>query len=287
MIIPKNWGFEDVAVNTGAYCGKRMLVKEQRRSSIHKHEKKDETLMVGGEGLVWFEMGPEPAKMSGFWMQENDRARVEPGTWHRFTAMRDALLYEFSTHHEDSDVVREVPSGEVPDEEFKVLLGAFVKFSSRARVLEIPEAEAVATALRAAGKVVGFCNGCFDLMHLGHAELLLQAKLRCDVLFVAVNTDESVQKLKGASRPYVDEVGRMGMVASNRYVDYVVRNEKMTCVDAVKAVRPHVYVKTSEHGAEGPEAKEVVAMGGTIDVVDVLPGYKTTRIATKVVQSVR
>ena len=278
MITTKAWGFEDEIANR-EYCGKRIFVREQHRCSIHKHEKKDETFLVA-EGLVWLETGEDKGKLNGTWLSENQRIHVAPGAWHRFTGMRDSLLIEFSTHHDDSDTVRDVVGGKMGDDEYRALYTEFIKQEKRSRLLTVTEAQVVADGLHAEGKTVGMCNGCFDLMHLGHAELLRQAKGRCEVLFVAVNNDESVKSLKGQSRPFVDELGRMGMVESNRFVDYVVEEEGKTCLDVVEAIKPQVYVTTTESGGKGPEAVEVIKQGGTVEVIEMVRGYNTTLIAS-------
>lgn len=280
MITPKAWGFEEEIVNL-EYCGKRMHLKEQYHCSIHHHAKKDETLYVAG-GLVWFESGDDPTNLTGVWMQDGDRIRIRPGTWHRFTGMRDSMMFEFSTHHEDKDSIRHSPSGKRSDGEFRALMADFYRHDSGDRILTPGQAEVIAKSLHADGRLVGMANGCFDLFHLGHNDLLRQAKFRCEVLFVAVNSDAAVTKLKGPKRPFVDEAGRAGMVAANRYVDYVVISDGTTCLDVVDAIKPNVYVTTTEYGDLGPEAREVQKAGGKVEVVPMLAGYNTTRIASNV-----
>lgn len=277
MITAKVWGFEDEIVNV-EYCGKRMVVREQHRCSIHKHDKKDEVLMVQG-GLLWFETGADPDNMTGVWMKDNERIRIRPGTWHRFTGMRDTVIMEFSTHHEDSDSIRHVAGGKMADDEFRVLLINFFKYENQDRIVTPDKAGVLAEAMHGEGRLIGMVNGCFDLMHLGHVELLRQARLRCEVLFVAVNVDTAVRGLKGKNRPFVDEIGRMGMIEANRFVDYVVEAHELTCVDIVAAIKPQVYITTSEYGTTGPEAKEVIKLGGKVEVIDMIKGYNTTLIA--------
>src|SRR6185369_12617502 len=145
-----------------------------------------------------------------------------PGLWHRFTGMRDSVIFECSTHHEDSDSIRHISGGKLSDDEFRSLLTSFFNFENQDRILSPERSGIIAAAHRAEGKKIGMVNGCFDLFHMGHVELLRQARFRCEVLFVAVNNDASVKALKGSSRPHVDEVGRMGVVESCRFVDYVV-----------------------------------------------------------------
>lgn len=278
---PKSWGHEDWIVNTPDYCGKTLFVKQQHRSSIHSHKIKDETLCVR-EGLVWFETGSEPTSLTGVWMRYNDRIRITPGIWHRFTAMQDSEIVEVSTHHEESDSIRHITGGRMSDDEYHSLYMGFIQYESRDIVLPPAVASAVSGQLREEGRRIGLCNGCFDLMHLGHQELLRQAKMRCEVLFVAVNSDASIKQLKTEARPFVDERGRVGMVAASRFVDYVVVSTKATCVDIVKQINPDVYITTAEYGNTGPEAKEVIASGAIVEVVPLIEGYNTTRIARKI-----
>lgn len=281
MITPKNWGHEELIVNTDQYCGKKMLIWEQHRSSIHKHNVKDEVLMVES-GLVWFETGDDPEHMVGQWMSDNQRIRLLPNTWHRFTGMRDSMLLEWSTHHEDSDSIRHSKGGKISDDEYRAMAESFIRFENQDRILTPERAGAIASALRAEGRSIGMVNGCFDLLHLGHIELLRQARTRCEVLFVAVNSDNSVKSLKGKNRPFVDEIGRMGAVESIRFVDYVVEAHETTCVNIVKAIKPDVYCTTTEYSDSGPESKEVLKLGGTVEVIEMIKGYNTTGIASVV-----
>lgn len=280
MITAKAWGFEDEIVNV-EYCGKRMFVNEQHRCSIHKHAVKDEVLMVAG-GLLWFETGSTPEKMNGVWMRDNERIRIMPGTWHRFTAVRDTIIMEFSTHHEDSDSIRHVTGGKVGEDEFRGLLVNFFKHENQDRIITPDRAGIIASGLHEDGRRIGMVNGCFDLMHLGHVELLRQARFRCEVLFAAVNSDSAVRSLKGNTRPFVDEVGRTGMVEACRFVDYVVIANEKTCLDVVNAIKPNVYITTTEYNDSGPEGQEVIKLGGTVEVIDKIKGYNTTAISQAV-----
>lgn len=280
MISGKIWGFEDEIVNL-AYCGKRMFLSEQYRCSVHHHVKKDEVLMVAS-GLVYFEIGDDSANLSGSYMQDNDRIRVKPGQWHRFTGLRDSLIIEFSTHHEDEDSIRATKSGKLGADEYSSLLAGFYERYGNENILTVGKAKVIAQSLKEKGRLIGFCNGCFDLLHMGHVELLRKAKMYCEVLFVAVNSDKAVRELKGENRPLVPELMRLGMVASCRFVDYVVLSDAMTCVEAVKAVSPDVYITTTEHKKGGPEAVEVAKMGGSIETVDMLKGINTSYLASTI-----
>lgn len=285
MITPKSWGFEDEVVNLD-YCGKRMFVREQHRCSVHKHEEKDEVLMVG-EGLVLFEIGPDPGQMTEMYLRQNDRVRVKPGTWHRFTALRDTLIFEFSTHHRDEDSIRKVHGGRLSDEQYRAILAAYVKNENTDSILDEEAAKVIGSALKAEGRVVGFCNGCFDLLHPGHLELLRQARLRCEILFVGVNGDEAVRAQKGDGRPFVGIRGRAAALAATRFVDYVVPVEAPNFLGLVKVIEPSVYVTTSEYGVAGTEARQVRSQGGVVEVIKKLPGYSTTELARRAIAGTR
>jgi D-beta-D-heptose 7-phosphate kinase/D-beta-D-heptose 1-phosphate adenosyltransferase len=152
------------------------------------------------------------------------------------------------------------------------------------KLLGIDDAREIAMGLNKEGRKIGFCCGNFDLIHLGHAELLLQTKQRCEILFVAVNSDESVRKKKGKTRPFVDEAGRANMVACMRFVDYVILNEGLSFAGVIEAVNPQVFVTTTDHG-DSPEAKAAEKIGSKVEVIDLIPGYGTTRIANLVSKS--
>lgn len=280
MLTPKNWGSEEQIENNDLYCGKKMIVRANHRCSIHKHAIKDEVLMVG-EGCLYFEIGDSPETMTGIFMEDNQRIRVKPGQWHRFTGLRDTVIFEFSTHHEDSDSIRHVTGGKVADDEFRSLLSRFFSYSNSDRVLSIEQARIIADVQRQDGKSIGFVNGCFDILHIGHLHLIYEARHRCEVLFVVCNNDDAVSKLK-PGRPFNNEVHRFAMLAALKNVDYVVNCPHTTCIEAVDAIVPNVYVTTTDHGSTGPEARQVVLHGGKIEVVDVLPGLSTTVMAQKI-----
>lgn len=284
MIFNKVWGFEDILANVNdpgcSYCAKRMYLKSGYRSSVHCHKTKDEVISVANEdGLVYFETGTEPDKLTGFFLQYPERIRLLPGTWHRFTGLRNTFLYEASTTDDPKDSFRATSSEKLVDQEFQSLISMFYAEKTTDRILLPLAATAIASALKKEGRTIGMCNGCFDLMHLGHAHLMEEAKSRCEILFVAVNTDNAIRKMKGPDRPFVNDKGRIGMVASNRWVDYVVISDSTTCLSVVEAIRPDVYITTTEAYKTSPEAKEVKKQGGKIEIVEMLPGYSTTLIA--------
>lgn len=116
VIHEKTWGYESWIINTRRYCGKRLMLNKGWRCSMHHHKVKDETFYVA-HGDVFIELATEGfEKRESKVLKSGDVLRVEPGTWHRFSGITDAEIYEFSTHHEDDDSYRHEPSGKVPAE---------------------------------------------------------------------------------------------------------------------------------------------------------------------------
>ncbi len=139
------------------------------------------------------------------------------------------------------------------------------------------EAAARTSAWRASGLRVGFANGCFDLIHPGHVHLLREARAACDKLVVALNTDASVRKLKGPTRPVQSETARATVMASLAPVDLVVLFDEDTPLELVRALRPDVLVKGSDYRIEDVVgAADVQGWGGKVVLVDLQQGHSTT-----------
>ena len=131
------------------------------------------------------------------------------------------------------------------------------------------------------GRVV-FTNGVFDLLHPGHVDLLHAARGEGDVMLVAVNSDASVKRLKGDSRPVRTEAERALVLAALGAVDAVVVFEQDTPLELIKAVEPDVLVKGGDYTeATVVGAPEVRARGGRVVIVPLTPGQSTTAIVEK------
>src|SRR4051812_42984597 len=135
---------------------------------------------------------------------------------------------------------------------------------------------------RTAGKRVVLTNGCYDILHPGHIRLLESARSLGDRLILALNTDRSVQQMKGPARPHFDETSRAALAESLEAVDAVVFFDEETPRELISAVLPDVLVKGSDwnHFVAGRE--EVEAAGGQVVTIPLEPGYSTTAIAGKV-----
>ena len=136
-----------------------------------------------------------------------------------------------------------------------------------------------AAALRARGQRLVLTNGCFDLLHVGHVRYLQAARGLGDYLVVGVNSDASVRRLKGPTRPLVPAAARAEIIAALGCVDAVVIFDTPTAEPLVAALRPEVYVKGDDYSeATLPEARLVRAYGGTIALLPTVPGASTTAL---------
>src|ERR1700720_1687544 len=131
---------------------------------------------------------------------------------------------------------------------------------------------------KAAGKTVVCTNGCYDLLHPGHIRLLEKARSLGDVLILALNSDASVQRLKGPSRPLIPERERAEVALELQAVDAVVLFDEDTPRELIAAVLPDILVKGADwaHWIAGRE--EVEAAGGKVMAISLEPGYSTTDI---------
>jgi D-beta-D-heptose 7-phosphate kinase/D-beta-D-heptose 1-phosphate adenosyltransferase len=144
------------------------------------------------------------------------------------------------------------------------------------------ELDARLAAWRAADFRIGFTNGVFDLLHPGHIRVLAQARAICDRLVVGLNSDASVRRLKGKDRPIQSEQARAEVLAGLEAVDLVVVFGQDTPLDLIRHVKPTVLVKGGDYRPDQVVGREVVkAQGGEVVVVDLVPGFSTTRIVEK------
>ena len=127
-----------------------------------------------------------------------------------------------------------------------------------------------------------FTNGCFDLLHKGHLDLLSNAAGFGDKLFVGLNSDTSVKKLKGDSRPKQNERTRAQNLLKLKYVNHVIIFEDLTPKKLIHAISPEVLVKGGDYKkSEIVGAKHVISSGGVVKIVPLTPGFSTTSIIEK------
>ena len=136
--------------------------------------------------------------------------------------------------------------------------------------------------IRSAGGRVGFTNGCFDILHLGHIRYLRKAGKECDVLVVGVNSDRSVRALKGAERPLNKEAARAEVLAELACVGLVAIFAEDTPIELIKAIMPDVLFKGGDWKEEDiVGSREVKNSGGRVMVVSFEEGYSTTGLISR------
>jgi D-beta-D-heptose 7-phosphate kinase/D-beta-D-heptose 1-phosphate adenosyltransferase len=135
---------------------------------------------------------------------------------------------------------------------------------------------------REQGLRIGFTNGCFDILHPGHVKVLTAARAACDRLVVGLNSDASVKRLKGESRPVQDECARAEVLAALEAVDVVAIFAEDTPIRLIEQVRPSVLVKGGDYTREQVVGHEIVeAAGGEVILIDILKGFSTTALVDR------
>ena len=147
-----------------------------------------------------------------------------------------------------------------------------------AKLYSAAEVDTLVRQWKARGLSVGFTNGCFDIVHPGHVSLLAKARLECDRLIVALNSDDSVRRLKGAERPVNTLADRAAVIAGLASVDAVMSFDDDTPLDLITRLKPDVLIKGADYTIDTVVgADEVQASGGRVALIDLVEGYSTTR----------
>jgi D-beta-D-heptose 7-phosphate kinase/D-beta-D-heptose 1-phosphate adenosyltransferase len=152
------------------------------------------------------------------------------------------------------------------------------------KVLQLKDATELARTWTQSGLCVGFTNGCFDLLHPGHLKVLETARAHCDRLLVGLNSDQSVKRLKGASRPVQGEMARALVLASLTCVDGVVIFDDDTPIELIRSLRPNLLVKGGEYKPQEVAGADLIEnWGGKLLLVEMMPGWSTTETLSRLV----
>jgi D-beta-D-heptose 7-phosphate kinase / D-beta-D-heptose 1-phosphate adenosyltransferase len=176
-------------------------------------------------------------------------------------------------------VVGKKGTSQVTANELRGVLLSRPHFDLREKVKDLAGIDATIAAWRSEGLTVGFTNGCFDLLHPGHVQLLCEARSHCDRLIVGLNSDSSVKRLKGPARPVQPEAARSIVLAGLAFVDAVVLFAEDTPIELIWRIRPDILVKGADYRLDQVVGHDVVASyGGKIVLVNLIPDSSTTRI---------
>lgn len=150
--------------------------------------------------------------------------------------------------------------------------------STKEKILKIDRLANVLNEVRGQKKIV-FTNGCFDLVHLGHIDYLEKSKALGDILVVGLNSDKSINIIKGEHRPIIDEVSRARLLAALQFVDYVVLFDEDTPIELIKSIKPDILAKGNDYDISNIVGAEIVlSNGGKVETIDLVPGYSTSRL---------
>jgi rfaE bifunctional protein nucleotidyltransferase chain/domain len=161
-------------------------------------------------------------------------------------------------------------------------------WTPRPKLLPWPDLLAARAAAKAAGRVVVWTNGTFDLLHPGHVSSLQLARALGDLLVVGLNSDASVRGYKGPTRPICTQDERAAMLAALECVDHVVVFDEPTPETALARLRPDIHCKGAEyqppHGRPVPERATVEGYGGRIAYLPLVPGLSTTALLKRIAE---
>ncbi|MFO0938814.1 MAG: adenylyltransferase/cytidyltransferase family protein [Gemmataceae bacterium] len=156
----------------------------------------------------------------------------------------------------------------------------------KSKCVSLPELMTLREQYRRERKTVVWTNGCFDLLHPGHLSSLSAAKALGDVLIVGLNSDASVKAIKGPTRPVLSETDRAAMLSALAVVDHVVIFGDPTPEPTLAALKPDIHTKGQEYappnGRPVPEAATVVANGGRMEYLPLVPGISTTELIRRI-----
>lgn len=139
--------------------------------------------------------------------------------------------------------------------------------------------------LKNEGKKLVITNGCFDILHRGHAEYLMQTRALGDAMLILINTDSSVRALKGPTRPIIDEYNRAYMLCALESVDAVVLFDSQRCDKEFIALKPDIYVKGGDYCIDSinPQEREaLLSVNADIQFLPFVEGFSTTDIVNKI-----
>lgn len=151
------------------------------------------------------------------------------------------------------------------------------------KIMTVTQVQSMIAALKVNGKKIAFTNGCFDIIHPGHLFSLAQAANEADFLIVGLNSDASVRKLKGPTRPINTTQSRAIVLANLIVVDAVVIFEEETPLELISTLLPDVIVKGGDYTIDQiVGGKEVIANGGKVVINPMVEGFSTTSLIDKI-----
>ena len=150
-------------------------------------------------------------------------------------------------------------------------------------ILKLNDLEKYITIWKKNGDKIIFTNGCFDLLHKGHLDLLRSARKFGDHLIVGLNSDKSIKRIKGENRPYQNQNIRVESLVQTALASAIIIFEQDTPIDLIKKIKPHILVKGSDYETSNIVGADfVIRHGGKVKTIELTPGYSTTKLIKKI-----
>lgn len=151
------------------------------------------------------------------------------------------------------------------------------------KIVEYSKIDKIASTLKKSAKTIVFTNGCFDILHPGHIDLLAKCSEMGDYLIVGVNSDSSIKRLKGPDRPVNNQDARIIVLASLQFIDYLTIFDADTPIELIKKIKPEILVKGGDWDANNIVGSDFVrSYGGKVEIVPFIEGYSTSSIIEKI-----
>lgn len=151
------------------------------------------------------------------------------------------------------------------------------------RIIGIDELLSLKKELKEQNKKIVFTNGCFDILHIGHTRYLKASKSYGDILVVGLNSDASVRKLKGETRPVNNQNDRAEILSELNFVDYVIIFDDLSPVKILQQLKPDIYTKGADYNMENlPEAPILIKNNIKAEFINLIEGKSTTNVINKI-----
>ena len=155
--------------------------------------------------------------------------------------------------------------------------------TSESKIVSIEKAIQQIASWKSNNEQIVFSNGCFDILHLGHVDYLEKARAKGDRLVLGLNTDQSVSRIKGPSRPIVDQNSRARIMAALQFVDLVILFDEETPKQLIESIKPDILVKGNDYDISNIVGADfVIKNGGKVETIELTSGFSSTNVIKKI-----
>lgn len=156
--------------------------------------------------------------------------------------------------------------------------------NSKKKIVSLSALKKITSRLRRQGRTIAFTNGCFDILHFGHASYLETAKKNDRILVIGLNSDRSIKKIKGPNRPIISQEYRAALIAALGCVDYVTIFDEATPVKVIRALKPDILVKGADWKGKEVAGSDIVrSSGGKVEFIRFVRGLSSSQIIETII----